>query len=415
MPEEIKDRKVFTLMEVMQSIRKTLAARYTSSFWIKAEMNKLNFYPHSGHCYPDLVEKENGKLVAQVRSVLWRDDYLRVSRAFQAIVKEPLKDGIKILLCATITFDPSYGLSLRILDIDAGYSLGDLEQEKAHAIATLKKEGVYDKNKLSGLPLLPKRIAIISVNTSKGYADFMQVIEGNEWGYKFNFKLFPALLQGEKAIDSLIGQLHRIKEIYRQFDVVAIIRGGGADIGLSCYNNLRLAKEVAMFPLPVITGIGHSTNETVVEMVAFENAITPTKLAEFLIQTFHNYSVPLHKAEEKLVRLARKILKDEQVKFNHTTRYFNSVSRNLLANGNNSLLNLRNALMQQSRFYFKSGVNELNNMERTVNNLSPENVLRRGYSITLLNGKSVKSTTELHAGDRIQTVVADGLIESKVV
>ncbi len=415
MPEEINNRKVFTLMQVMQSIKKTLANRYTSAFWIKAEMNKLNYYPHSGHCYPDLVEKENGKLIAQIRSVLWKDDYLRINRAFQSTVKEPLKDGIKILFCATITFDPSYGLSLRIIDIDPGFSLGDLEQEKAQSIAKLKQDGIYGNNKLFKLPLLPKRIAIISVDTSKGFADFMKVIEGNEWGYRFSFKLFPALLQGEKAINSLINQLQQIKKLYQQFDVVAIIRGGGGDIGLSCYNDFHLSKEVALFPLPVITGIGHSTNETVVEMLAFENAITPTKLAEFLIQKFHNYSVPVHRAEEKLIRISRKILKDEQLKFHNATRYFRSVTSNLLTNGNNSVLNLLNALLQQSKFLFKSQTNELNNLERTINNLSPENVLKRGYSITLLNGKAIRSYNEVKQGERLETMVIDGVIQSDVV
>ena len=415
MPEEINNRKVFTLMQVMQSIKNTLATRYTTAFWIKAEMNKLNYYPHSGHCYPDLVEKENGKLIAQIRSVLWKDDYLRINRAFQYTVKEPLKDGIKILFCATITFDPSYGLSLRIIDIDPGFSLGDLEQEKAQSIAKLKQDGIYGNNKLFKLPLLPKRIAIISVDTSKGFADFMKVIEGNEWGYRFSYKLFPALLQGEKAINSLINQLQQIKKLYQQFDVVAIIRGGGGDIGLSCYNDFFLSKEVALFPLPVITGIGHSTNETVVEMLAFENAITPTKLAEFLIQKFHNYSVPVHRAEEKLIRISRKILKDEQLKFHNATRYFRLVTNNLLTNGNITVLNLRNALLQQSKFLFKSQANELNNLERTINNLSPENVLKRGYSITLLNGKAIRSYNEVKEGDRLETLVIDGVIQSDVV
>ena len=436
MPEEISDKKIFTLLQVMQSIKKTLATRYTSSFWIKAEMNKLNYYPHSGHCYPDLVEKENGKLIAQVRSVLWKDDYQRTNRAFQSIVKEPLKDGIKILFCATITFDASYGLSLRIIDIDPSFSLGDLEQEKAQSIAMLKQDGIYDKNKLFTLPLLPKRIAIISVDTSKGYADFMKVIEGNEWGYKFFFKLFPALLQGDKAINSLINQLQQIKKIYQHFDVVAIIRGGGGDVGLSCYNDLRLSQEVALFPLPVITGIGHSTNETVVEMLAFENAITPTKLAEFLIQKFHNFSVPVNKAQEKIIRLSRKILKDEQLKFHNTTRYFRSVTRNVLANGNNTLQNVRKALHQQSKFLFRGKVAELNNLEkfiplqskvffkskdaqlnnieRTIANLSPENVLKRGYSITLLNGKAVKSIDDITKGDKLETMVLNGTISSTV-
>lgn len=458
MPEEINDKKVFTLLQVMRSVQQTLADRYKSPFWVKAEMNKLNFYPQSGHCYPDLVEKKDGKLIAQVRSNLWRDDFLRINAAFKSIVKEPLKDGIKILFSAAITFDPNYGLSLRIIDIDPSYSLGDLEQEKHATIEQLKKEGVYGNNKLFTLPLLPKRIAIISVDTSKGYADFIKVIEGNEWGYKFSMKLFPALLQGEKAVETIIYQLRQIKSLQQHFDVVAIIRGGGGDIGLSCYNDFRLSREVALFPLPVITGIGHSTNETVVEMIAFENAITPTKLAEYLLQKFHNFSVPLHRAEEKLIDLSQKILRDEQLKFrnailyfrsvtsnmvltghnnisnlqkailqqtnfqcrsrneamNNTIRYFRSVTHNLLLLGNNKVVNLSKLLQQQTGFRFKSQNNDINNLQRTINNLSPENVLKRGYSITILNGKAIKNYQDVKAGDKIETVVMGGIIKSTV-
>ena len=414
MPEQMNDKKVFTLLQVMQSIQQTLAERYKSSFWVKAEMNKLNYYPQSGHCFPELVEKREGKVIAQVRSTLWREDFIRINRVFQSIVKEPLKDGIKILFCANITFDPAYGLSLRIIDIDPGYSLGDLEKEKADAIEKLKAEGIYHNNKLFRLPLLPKRLAIISVDTSKGYADFMNVIRANENGYTFFHMLFPALLQGEKAIDSIIYQLRRIKKVQQHFDVVAIMRGGGDDIGLSCYNNFRLAKEVALFPLPVITGIGHSTNETVVELVAFENAITPTKLAEYLLQKFDKYSIPLHRAEEKVIDISRKILRDERLRFRNATRYFRSVTSNELITSNNDIINLRKALIQQTKFRFKSELNELNSLERTISNLSPENVLKRGYSITMLNGKAVTSYKEVKEGDIIETKVFKGLIKSSV-
>jgi len=237
MPEKINNKTIFSLLEVTQSVKKTLSERYKSSFWVKAEMNKLNHYPQSGHCYPELVEKKDGKIIAQMKANLWKDDYNKISNNFQRIVKEPLKDGIKILFCAKITFHPTYGLSLRIMDIDTSYSLGDLEKEKAETIEKIKKEGIYNNNKEQKLPLLPKRIAIISVQTSKGYSDFIKVIEENSWGYKFFHLLFPSLLQGEKAVDSLINQLQRIKRVKTHFDVVAIIRGGGGDIGLSCYNN----------------------------------------------------------------------------------------------------------------------------------------------------------------------------------
>src|ERR1043165_5335772 len=158
MPQLVNDRQVFTLLEVTTSIQRTLSERYKSSFWVKAEMNKLNFYKHSGHCYPELVEKRDGKIIAQIKACLWREDYQKANANFQAVLNEPLKDGIKILFLAKVQFDPVHGLSLWIMDIDPGYTLGDLEREKQDTIKSLKLEGLFTRNKSLDLPLLPQRI-----------------------------------------------------------------------------------------------------------------------------------------------------------------------------------------------------------------------------------------------------------------
>lgn len=286
MPETVNNKKIFSLLEVTSSIQKTLSARYTSSFWVKAEMNKLNFYKQSGHCYPDLVEKQDGKVIAQIRSNLWKDDYMKINNTFLEVLKEPLKDGIKILFLAKVSFDPVHGLALRIIDIDPGYTLGDLEKEKQETIKKLQDEGIFNRNKSLKLPLLPQRIAIISVETSKGYGDFMKVIDGNPWNYKFFCFLFPSLLQGEKAVEGIINQLTRIKKVINHFDAVAIIRGGGGDIGLSCYNNYQLSKEFALFPIPVITGIGHSTGYSAQSRPPIPQQTGPLKL-DAQSKTFH--------------------------------------------------------------------------------------------------------------------------------
>ncbi|MBM3435835.1 MAG: exodeoxyribonuclease VII large subunit, partial [Bacteroidetes bacterium] len=213
MAEEISGRKIFTLLEVTKSIQKTIAERYKSSYWIKAEMNKLNYYPHSGHCYPDLVEKHDGKIIAQLRANIWNEDYRRINDEFHRVLKEDLKDGIKILFLAQITFRPEYGLALRIIDIDPSFTLGDLEKEKQETIKKLESEGIFKKNKTLKISLLPQRIAVISVQTSKGYADFLEVLgeAGKNYGFRFFHMLFPSLLQGEKAVSAIIGQLNRIR------------------------------------------------------------------------------------------------------------------------------------------------------------------------------------------------------------
>ncbi|MEX6687763.1 exodeoxyribonuclease VII large subunit [Danxiaibacter flavus] len=480
MPEQVNDKKVFSLLEVAKSVEKTLNERYSTSFWVKAEMNKLNFYRHSGHCYPELVEKNNGKVIAQLRSYLWKEDYRRIDGNFQRVLKEPLKDGIKILFLAKITFDPVYGLSLWIQDIDPSYTLGDLEKEKQETIDKLREEGLYDRNKQLQFPLLPQRIAIISVETSKGYADFLNVIDNNPWEYRFFYMLFPAILQGDKAVTDITAQLRKIKKAISHFDVVAIIRGGGGDVGLSCYNNFKLAKAIATFPIPVITGIGHSTNETVSEMISFANAITPTKLAEYLIQHFHNFSTPVREAARKVVERSRRMIADDKTQFQTEIKLFRSLTQKLLSANQHEMKGLSRSLLYHTSFRFKeersflktarqdifksaiivtvsekraikelsvaihkesnfqlnlsrTGIDRykdklnqqtcilfkqadatLTSIDKNVTNMSPVNVLRRGYSITLLNGRAIKEATDAKPGDKITTTVFNGNITSIV-
>jgi exodeoxyribonuclease VII large subunit len=500
MPEVINDKQIFSLQEVSLSIQKTLTERYTSSFWVKAEMNKLNHYASSGHCYPDLVERKNGKVTAQMRATLWKSDYIEIQNKFLRVTKEPLKDGIQILLCARITFDPTHGLALNILDIDPSYSLGELELEKQATIDRLKTEGIFNKNKELKFPFLPKRIAVISVQSSKGYSDFIQKTEPNPWGYRLFHLLFSSLLQGDKAVQDIIGQLNRIKRVLHHFDAVAIIRGGGGDVGLTCYNHYSLCKELTNFPLPVLTGIGHSTNETVAEMIAYKNCITPTDLADFLMQQFHNVSVPLQEMQEKLTHRSQMQLKECTATLEHNGKYFQSVTKRsllestsavihcsnmievhtrhiignqadnfastehslirnikvLLKDKNDRLENtlpllqkevmlhlsefknratqLRDALSKDSKIIFArlapqisfckvrlqgcvqraftENSREMQVIEQRVHVGDPMNLLKRGYTITLVNNKAIKSSKDVKEGDLITTITTDGSVIS---
>lgn len=459
MPEIVADKTVFSLLEVMKSIQNMVATHYSNAYWIKAEMNKLNFYSHSGHCYPELVEKENGKIIAQIRATLWKDDYFRINTIFLNTVKEPLKDGIKILFCARISFDPVYGLTLRIIDIDSSYSLGDLEKEKAETIAQLRKEMLFNANKVVPMARVPQRIAIISVETSKGYSDFMNILDHNPWNYKFFTMLFPALLQGEKAVDAIVGQLTNILKVASHFDVVAIVRGGGGDVGLSCYNNLQLAKAIALFPLPIITGIGHSTNETVAEMIAYKNAITPTELADFLLQQFHNFSVPVANAQLSIIRSSKSILDYQNMRFEKTLAQFKADSRNFINENKHLLSNKIQSIQQQTSFLLqrqqelqiqskltltKAAINtlesqrqniaqkteqlsrqstlalnncssRLQNLTQLIHILDPKNILKRGFSITLHQGKAIKSAENITPGTTLTTILANGTIMSNTI
>ena len=259
-----KTQKYYSLGELTGSIRKVIAKAYTSAYWVKTEIAKLNFYPYSGHCYPDLVEKQNNKVVAQIRSTIWSGTFDAITKKFRQATGENLSEGMTVLFLVRVVYHEQHGLSLNILDVEPSFTLGEMAREKQQAIQRLKKEGLFDLNKQLAFPLLPKNIAVISVETSKGYHDFLNILQNNRYGYHFEQTLFPALLQGEGAVKSIVQQLKAIAHYTGRFDVVVIIRGGGGDVGLSAYNNYTLAKEVAGFPLPVITGIGHATNETVI-------------------------------------------------------------------------------------------------------------------------------------------------------
>jgi exodeoxyribonuclease VII large subunit len=459
MPEKLPDKTIFSLSEVAQSIQRTLAERYSSAFWIKAEMNKLNRYPQSGHCYPDLVERVNGKIVAEMRATIWKDDFDQINSRFLSVLKEPLRDGITILFAARVNFHPVYGLNLRIVDIDPSWSLGELERERQETIRKLKAEEIFDANRRVPVPLLPKRIAVISVQTSKGYADFTKVIDENPWGYRFFYLLFPALLQGDQAVTSILNQLSRIERVRHHFDAVAIIRGGGGDIGLTCFNNIDLARKTATFPIPVFTGIGHSTNETVVEMVACKNAITPTELADFLIQKFHNFSVPLNESMKLIRDRAEKIMKNSTTDLLQTGRNIRQVTRNhllrntllvekmtgslsavvarlladhrqnrintvqsrlagvahaRLAGRNHQLLLVTGQLLYQTRAILSSHRSSLDHTAKVVGLLDPATILKRGYTMTLKGNRVIKSFEDIVVGDLVTTRFSDGSVKSVV-
>lgn len=437
MPTIFQNHSVFSLKEVANSIQKTLALRYTKSYWIKAEMIKLNFYSYSGHCYPDLVEKKEGKVIAQMRAVIWKGDYEFINKKFLHVLKEPLKDGSNILFLAQIQFDALHGISLRIVDIDPSFSLGELEREKKETLLKLEQENLINRNKQIPLPLLPQRIAIISVETSKGYIDFLKILNNNNYHFQFTCHLFPANLQGDKAVITIRKQLNNIKKCIDLFDVVVIVRGGGGDVGLSAFNDYDLAKDIALFPLPVFTGIGHATNETIVEMIAHRNAITPTEIANILIQKFLKFAQFLQHAEQRIIVNLEKKLKQEQNSFEQSIKLLISLTAGLLAKHKNKINNIGNILMQETKFMvkqqqekqadyvqnFQRAINQfienenskLKNNEEKLNLLDPKNILKRGFSITYLNGKIITDETLPQIDDVITTQLAETSIESKVI
>lgn len=293
-----------TLKQLSDQITSIINQNFTSSYWVLMDIQKLNLY-RTGHAYPELVEKDEktNKIVAQMHGIIWSSDFLAIQRKFMQVLGTEMKDGIRVLAKCLVTYHPVYGLSLRILDVDTTYSQGILEQERLLTIKKLKEEGIYDANKKIPFPLVPQRIAIISIETSKGFNDFIGILANNDYSYKYQYNLFPAILQGEKAIESILEQLRLISIKKDFYDVVVIVRGGGGEIGLTAYNDYSLAKAIATFPLPVLTGIGHSTNLTVSDMVAHYSAITPTDLGYYIIDKTTEFENKILNIADKLINI----------------------------------------------------------------------------------------------------------------
>lgn len=412
--ETFHDHPVYTLSEIAFSLHKVVERTYPQPYFIKAEILKLNFYPHSGHCYPELVEKEGNTIKAEMRAIIWSANYQRINDRFIQITGNPLKENISILCLASIEFSPKHGLALHIQDIEPTYTLGEMVKNRNAVIARLKKEGIFAHNKNLEMPLLPKRIAVISVETSKGFSDFITTLNSNRYGYKFETELFPSILQGDKAIVGITGRLAEIKLRQQEFDCVVIVRGGGGDVGLSCYDEYEMASCVATFPLPVLTGIGHSTNLSVTDMVAHTYNITPTEVAVALIGYFQRF-------DEKLTRMSQDIaLKSKELVMFQRTVLQNAGAdlarwyQMRMAGERKDLDALSDYLKTLVPLCLARQTERIGSIEEKIQLLHPDNILKRGFSITRFRGKAVSDASKLKSGDELVTQVYQGEVRSRV-
>jgi len=385
-----------------------------------------------------------------MRATLFKIDFHNVNGRFLEVLKEPLKEGITALMFVQIQFHPIFGLSFNIKDIDPVFTLGELEREKFETIEKLKKLNLFNLNKSLKPPILFRNIAVISAETSKGFSDFKSVLSSHSKGYKVGLMVFNAVLQGDSAIGSIIEQLDKIKKVSHHFDAVAIIRGGGGEVGMTCYNDFELSKRIAEFPIPVLTGIGHSTNFTVAEMISYQNGITPTELATFILKRFEDFETPLEYHSSQIAQMSRNLLDFNRSNFYNTTNLLKIFSKNILNDHKQQQLNINENLNKLSKNPLKLGLRnlqsisedviflakskhreELNNLirvreglqqnvsrlfslqnsslthqEKLIEVMNPQRLLQKGYSITLLNDKIIKPTTKVKVGDQITTQTA---------
>jgi len=432
-----ENKHIYTLLQLAENIQQMVQKTYTAQYWIKAELHKLNYYPRSGHCYPEFTEKQNGKIVAEMRGMIWNYTYQHIQENFLKITGEPLRDGINILMLVSVQFHPVNGLKLIVQDIDPQYTLGDLARQRAECIERLKQEGLFERNQTLPFPILPKRLAIISVETSKGYRDLLSILDENTYGYRFLHTLFPAFLQGEQAVSSITAQLKSIAKQADQFDLILLIRGGGGDAGLSAYDQYELASVVAQSPLPVVTGIGHATNQTVTELVAAKNFITPSEVGYFLIQQFLSIEQRLDGSHQRIEQAVEQI-------FSRIDSFLQQLTHRFQIQSANTLHRYATYLQQISHHFFVSTQKllqtHIHNMEHVwperlsvhstsllrmceqrinaiqgkVQLLSPEATLKRGYSIVRHKEKAITNTHSLQIGDELHITLYQGELITEI-
>ena len=410
---DVPKKTALSLSQLNGLIKSAITDTLPDTYWVVAEIAEIKLN-QKGHCYLELVEKEDDATIAQIRATIWSYEYRTISSAFQRMTKEPLSRGMKILFLAAVTFHEVYGLSLNIKNIDPAYTLGEMARKKKEVIERLKKEGIIEKNRSLDLPLVPQRIAVISSPTAAGYGDFINHLEGNPYGYRFTHILFPALMQGNEAEASIIRALAQIRKKRSGFDLAVIIRGGGSTIDLSCFDSYALAAAVAAFPLPVVSGIGHEKDDTVVDIVAHTRMKTPTAVAEFIISGLRSFEEAVLGLETRIVDRAGDVLKDEKRQLVALAQRLSLLPFRLQSIHMNMLLQIGKDMGGQVRQIFQARKARLESMEQAMRHLDPEQVLRRGYSITRYQGKVVKDAALLKNGMVITSTLHKGTLASVV-
>ncbi len=382
-------------------------------FWVVAEIAELKASGR-GHVYLELVEKDKQQLTAKSQAVIWYNKHQEIRQKFGRDTYNILKKGNKVLLLLRLDYHAIYGLKVVIEDVDASVTIGDLELRRLEMIQQLQTEGAIGLNQQHVLPSVLQRIAVISSPTAAGYGDFVNHLQQNPYGYRVHYQLFEAAMQGEKVEPEVLAKLQRIAQQKERFDAVVIIRGGGSKLDLNWFNNYKLAQTIAHFPLPVLTGIGHQQDETVCDLVAHTALKTPTAVAEFILNSFLVFESNLQQLIENLQFKTQQILHIEQSKITNLNTRFQLATQHLLQQQKQQLSHCETRLERVIPQFLQRQRQQLAIMEQAFKFLSIENLLKRGFSITRLNGKVLTDSTLLQKGDVLETQLEKGSLKSIV-
>ena len=382
--------KQYSLLELCEWIQEVVENELPDRYWVRAEIASMSV---RGHCYMELVEKsENGILAAKMRATCWSNVYALLSAYFAQETGQSLHVGLQVLLEVSVEYHAVYGLSLNVWSIDPTYTLGDLAKQRQATIRQLTEDGVMDLQRALVVPSLPRRVAVISSADAAGYGDFCDQLKHNRFGFAFVTQLYPAVVQGDTAARSIINALGAIAAQEEEWDVVVIIRGGGASTDLSCFDDYMLASHCAQFPLPIVAGIGHTRDVSVVDMVVHTSVKTPTAAAEWLVE----------RVAEQVERVGGLQLRLERA------------VQGAVSKEKNRLVVYHQRMMSAVYQALAREKGKLNLWQKTVELHSPERIYRMGYSLTTVNGKVVRGAQDVVKGDVIETHLRDGVIQSEV-
>ena len=408
--------KHFTLRQLNLLVREAIEDALPDEYWVEAELSECR--ENSGHCYMELIEKDerSNTPVARASAKCWRQTWMMVKPYFERTTGQPLRAGMKVLLRVYAQFHETYGFSWIVSDIDPTYTLGDMARKRQEIIRQLKEEGVFDLQRELRIPTFAQRIAVISAQNAAGYGDFCRQLEDNDYGFRFDVQLFPAIMQGEQVEQSVISALNQIYNLHSplNFDVVVIIRGGGATADLSGFDTLALAENVAQFPIPIITGIGHDRDESILDMVANTRVKTPTAAAALLIDNLLRVLERLDDASQRISYAVNQRISNQKTKIATMRTLIPTLALRVVSDQRHRIELLENRLPVAIERRLTNQKHLLESLSIKLQGFDPQLLLSRGYSITLHNGRAVRDPRQLKPGDEIETRVEKGTIHSVV-
>lgn len=405
--------RTFTLLELNHMVRETIERQMDGKYWVEAELSDLH---DRNHCYMELVENDpfGPTPLAKARAVCWANRWTALRSKFERQTQQQLRPGIKVRIMVTPTFHEAYGFAYQVSDIDPDYTLGDIVRKRMEIIRQLKESGIFDLQRELALPRFAQRIAVISSAQAAGYGDFCHQIDDNSYGLSFSHELFAAIMQGEQVEQSVIAALDRINARIDEFDVVVIIRGGGATTDMSGFDTLALAENVANFPLPIITGIGHDRDECILDMVSYMRVKTPTAAAAFLIDHLSEVYTALVSARERISRIAERHLAYEKMRLKQLADRIPTLFALTRERQTKRIDALAHRLDSAATQRLERERHRLQLVGQRAQAQDPIHILRRGYSITLHNGHALRSGDELADGDIIETRLEQGTLKSEI-